>query len=82
MALATYYPGQEYWPLDILEAIQTRKIKNKDLKCILLYSLQKKPGKFYITIHHKLFATSKAALWARENKTKNQRLWIPPSLYI
>ncbi len=82
MAMATHYPGQEYWPLDILEAIQTKQIKIKDLKHILLYSLQKKPGKFNITIHYKLSATSKAVWWARENKTKNQRLWIPPSLYI
>ncbi len=73
--------AQEYWPLDLLEALQTQQINIQDLKYVLVYSVVKDPGQFSITIHRKFFAARGAASWAQENKTKNQRLWIPPSLY-
>ncbi len=73
---------QEYWPLDLLEALQNKQICIKDLEYVLLYSVQKKPGKFCITIHKKFLVNHNAALWCQKNKTKNQRLWIPPSLYL
>ena len=73
---------QEYWPLDLLEAVQTRQIGITDLKYVLVYSVQKNPDKFCMKIHSRFIADHNAALWARKNKTNNQRLWIPPSLYM
>ena len=85
MALSERCPWpqpQEYCPLDLLEAVQTRQIGKKDLGYVLVYSVQKNPDKFCIKIHSKFYANLNAASWALKNKTKNQRMWIPPSLYM
>jgi hypothetical protein len=82
MDLITNLPSQQYCPLDILEAIQTQQINPLDLKYVLVYSIKKDPDKFYMQIHYRFLANRNAALWAKQNKTKNQRVWIPPSLYM